>query len=677
MSGNEKRKAFRMNIRLKILLGVFAVLVILLALGGTAVFNLNSIRAEFDGLVEATQVERFAYRTIEEEKNYLLDEKEESHASAMKNIDTIVAALDAIDKTSHDPALLQRSKEARAATLDYRKGYENGVAALKANKEAVKTMNEQGLRVVKLADDYYQATKKEAALWVYITALRIMKAEKEERLNKNRQFYKEMLDQRAHLTRYYNELDSAGTDDKVNQARKATEDYFKAAAAWIENDDKLNKEILPKMSQQGAEVIRLAYDAAGDAAKGMIATQNLSNTIIVAGVALALALGVIIALVLANLIARPLVYGVNFAKTIADGNLTRRIEPQYLRRGDEIGDLAQALDEMAGQLQKMVGQVTRSTGQVNSAAAEIAQGSADLSQRTEEQASALEETASSMEELTSTVKQSAEHAGQANQLAGAARNQAEQGGQVVDRAIGAMSAINQSSRKIADIIGVIDEIAFQTNLLALNAAVEAARAGEQGRGFAVVAGEVRKLAQRSADAAKEIKALITDSVAKVEDGGKLVDNAGQTLKEIVTSIKKVSDIVAEMAAAAREQATGIEQVNKAILQMDQVTQQNAALVEQTAAASHSMGDQAQELQRLMSFFTLEAGALAAGPAAAHAPRAAAKMPAKPRPIQAAAPRRPSPAPGSVVAKARPALRPVPVEKNVPATASASEDWEEF
>jgi methyl-accepting chemotaxis protein len=201
--------------------------------------------------------------------------------------------------------------------------------------------------------------------------------------------------------------------------------------------------------------------------------------------------------------------------------------------------------------------------------AEIAQGSSDLAQRTEQQASALEETASSMEELTSTVKNSADNAAQANQLAGAARTQAEQGGQVVEQAISAMSAINQSSRKIADIIGVIDEIAFQTNLLALNAAVEAARAGEQGRGFAVVAGEVRKLAQRSADAAKEIKGLITDSVAKVEGGGQLVEQSGQTLKEIVTSVKKVSDIVAEIAAAAREQAGGIEQVNKAILQMDQ------------------------------------------------------------------------------------------------------------
>jgi len=210
-----------------------------------------------------------------------------------------------------------------------------------------------------------------------------------------------------------------------------------------------------------------------------------------------------------------------------------------------------------------------------------------------------------MEQLTGTVKQSADHAGQANQLAAAARAQAEQGGRVVEQAIVAMGAIDQSSRKIADIIGVIDEIAFQTNLLALNAAVEAARAGEQGRGFAVVASEVRKLAQRSADAAKEIKALITDSVVKVEDGGKLVEQSGQTLREIVMSVKKVSDIVAEIAAAASEQASGIEQANQAILRMDQVTQQNVALVEQTSAVSRTMGDQAHQLHELIDFFKLD------------------------------------------------------------------------
>ena len=654
-------RGFRMNIRLKILAGVSIVLLILLILGITAIANLNSIRAEFDGLREATQVERYAYRTIEEEKNYLLDEKDEHYTKAMKNLDTIIAALDTIDKTSVDPGLLEKSKEARAATLEYRKGYEAGVAALKENKAAVQTMIREGLQVIKLADEYYQNTKKEAALSVYNTALRIMKAEKEERLNKNREFYKEMLNERTNLTGYYNKLDPTGRDPMVNQARKATDDYFKAAETWIENDTRLTKEILPKMADLGANVIRLAYDAAEEASKAMIATQNLSNSIITIGLIVAIVIGVGIGLVLAGMISRPLIYGVGFARTIASGDLKQRIDPQYLRRGDEIGNLAQALDEMVVQLQNMVGQVTETTGQVSSAAAEIAQGSSDLSQRTEEQASALEETASSMEELTSTVKQSAENAGQANQLASSARHQAEQGGQVVDQAVAAMTAINQSSRKIADIIGVIDEIAFQTNLLALNAAVEAARAGEQGRGFAVVAGEVRKLAQRSADAAKEIKALITDSVSKVEDGGKLVDRAGQTLREIMTSVKKVSDIVAEMAAAAREQATGIEQVNKAILQMDQVTQQNAALVEQTAAASQSMGGQARELQRLMEFFKLNQRDQTHKPAAPPAP-SAVKL-------------RPAPHVASTGRTAKPAAKPAPVEKK--SASHSAEEWEEF
>lgn len=288
-----------------------------------------------------------------------------------------------------------------------------------------------------------------------------------------------------------------------------------------------------------------------------------------------------------------------FARQVAEGNLTASVA----NNGRETGIYA-AMHDMATRLHDLVTQVTVATTQVSSAAHDIAQGSADLSQRTELQASALQQTASAMEQLTSIVKNSAENAGQANQLARAARNQAEQGGQVVEKAVTAMEAINSSSNKISDIIGVINEIAFQTNLLALNAAVEAARAGEQGRGFAVVAGEVRKLAQRSADAAKEIKALITDSVSKVSDGSALVNQAGGALQEIVASIKQVSDIVAEMAAASREQASGIEQVNKAILQMDQTTQQNAALVEQTAAASHTMGQQARELQNLIGFFKL-------------------------------------------------------------------------
>ena len=284
---------------------------------------------------------------------------------------------------------------------------------------------------------------------------------------------------------------------------------------------------------------------------------------------------------------------------IAQGDLTLQFE----NTGRETGIYA-AMRDMATQLQQMVSQITQATAQVNSAAVEIAQGGGDLAQRTEEQASALEQTASSMEQLTSAVKHSAQNAEQANHLARAARTQAEQGGEVVKQAVAAMSAIHQSSNQIANIIGVIDEIAFQTNLLALNAAVEAARAGEQGRGFAVVAGEVRKLAQRSSDAAKEIKSLITNSASKVQDGGQLVAQSGQTLQEIVVSVKKVSDIVAEMATASQEQASGIEQINQAILQMDQMTQQNAALVEQTAAASHALSDQVRELEQLMRFFKL-------------------------------------------------------------------------
>jgi methyl-accepting chemotaxis protein len=300
-------------------------------------------------------------------------------------------------------------------------------------------------------------------------------------------------------------------------------------------------------------------------------------------------------------IVRPIDAAVAVASRIAEGDLKTDIA---VAGRDEIARLLSVMREMSAKLGEIVASAMNSSRQMTVAAGALAKDSIDLSRRTEEQATALEETASSMEELTSTVKQSADNAERASQLAIATRGQAEQGGVMVERTVAAMGAIHQSSRKIADIIGAIDEIAFQTNLLALNAAVEAARAGEQGRGFAVVAGEVRKLAQRSADAAKEIKNLITDSVAKVEDGGKLVEQSGQTLREIVGSIKKVSDIVAEMAATAREQASGIEQTGKAISQMDQVTQQNVALAEQTAAASEAMSEQAGELQRVMEFFKM-------------------------------------------------------------------------
>ena len=300
-----------------------------------------------------------------------------------------------------------------------------------------------------------------------------------------------------------------------------------------------------------------------------------------------------------NAVVEPVQEGTRVMKALADGDLSQNMVGEF--QGD-FAVLQEAIDTSVNNLRNMVGDIRESASAITSGAGEIAQGNQDLSQRTEQQASSLEETASSMEQLTGTVKQNADNANQANQLASGAREQAERGGKVVGNAVSAMSEINTSSKKIADIISVIDEIAFQTNLLALNAAVEAARAGEQGRGFAVVAGEVRNLAQRSAAAAKEIKALINDSVEKVDEGSKLVDESGKTLEEIVTAVKKVSDIIAEIAAASQEQSTGIDQVNKAIIQMDEVTQQNAALVEEAAAASESMDEQSKGLSKLMEFF---------------------------------------------------------------------------
>jgi methyl-accepting chemotaxis protein len=279
------------------------------------------------------------------------------------------------------------------------------------------------------------------------------------------------------------------------------------------------------------------------------------------------------------------------------GNLTGRVDATA-KTGD-LRKMSEAVNTLLESVAGIVTSVKGAAGEVLRGAEEISQGNLNLSQRTEQQSSSLEETASSMEEMTSTVKQNADNAGQANQLATAARAQAEQGGAVVGKAVTAMAKINDASKKIADIIGVIDEIAFQTNLLALNAAVEAARAGEQGRGFAVVATEVRSLAGRSATAAKEIKELIQDSVKKVEDGSALVTQSGAMLDQIVTSVKKVSDIIAEIAAASREQSAGIEQVNQAVMQMDEMTQQNAALVEQATAASQSMAEQARALTNLM------------------------------------------------------------------------------
>ena len=304
---------------------------------------------------------------------------------------------------------------------------------------------------------------------------------------------------------------------------------------------------------------------------------------------------------IARLISLKLNEAVTIANTIAGGNLNQQIQ---VTSQDETGLLLQALKEMNNSLQNIVGQVRDGTDTIATASAQIASGNLDLSSRTEEQASSLEETASSMEELTSTVKQNVDNARQANVLAVTASEVAVKGGAVVSQVVDTMGAIDTSSKKIVDIISVIDGIAFQTNILALNAAVEAARAGEQGRGFAVVASEVRSLAHRSASAAKEIKQLIDDSVSKVDAGSRLVDQAGVMMEEIVNSVKRVTDIMGEITSASIEQEAGIEQINQAITQMDTVTQQNAALVEEAAAAAASLQDQAADMVQVVSVFQL-------------------------------------------------------------------------
>ncbi|HVI26073.1 MAG TPA: methyl-accepting chemotaxis protein [Xanthomonadaceae bacterium] len=343
---------------------------------------------------------------------------------------------------------------------------------------------------------------------------------------------------------------------------------------------------------------------------------------------------------------------------IADGDLNRRIETDL---PGQFGRLAADANRTVEQLTQIVAQIRIGSDAINAAAGEIAAGNNDLSQRTEQQAASLEETASSMEELTSTVRQNADNARQANQLALGAADVAEQGGAVVGQVVDTMSAISHSSKKIADIIGVIDGIAFQTNILALNAAVEAARAGEQGRGFAVVASEVRSLAQRSANAAKEIKALITDSVGKVEEGSALVDRAGRTMGEIVQSVKRVTDIIADIAAASAEQSAGIEQVNQAITSMDEGTQQNAALVEEASASARALEQQAEQLVDTVAVFRVDAARLAE----VERPQAAVvEMPA-PRSRRAATP----PAPTRAATRAR---RPQPVMAGTEDNA-----WQEF
>ena len=460
------------------------------------------------------------------------------------------------------------------------------------------------------------------------------------------------------FSRYGNEV-TAFVEEALLAAQAGT--YDKAEGLLIEKA----RPTYDKLTGASEMLLQAQIDVAQEMRTTAEADFKRTTAVIIGAIVIGIGLASFLGFLLVRSIISTLNAAVSIADRIAGGQLGNEVR---VDSNDELGRLLEALKRMDLKLVDIVGGVRGSADAVGSAARQLSHGNDDLSQRTQEQAAALEETASSMEEMTATVKQNADNARQANQLAVGAREQAEKGGSVVHRAIGAMGEINASSRKIADIISVIDEIAFQTNLLALNAAVEAARAGEQGRGFAVVATEVRSLAQRSASAAKEIKDLINDSVEKVKVGSELVDESGKTLSEIMESVKKVTDIVAEIAAASEEQSAGIEQVNNAVTQMDNVTQQNAALVEEASAASKSMEQQSATLVTQIGYFRTGIDA------PVHQPVVHMVAPIERQRVA----KRPAPRPG--MTRVAPSSRPAaPAPARVPMQRASGDDssWQEF
>lgn len=543
-----------------------------------------------------------------------------------------------------------------------------GIMRLQNINDASRHLVDESLQKQKAAGEWLQGTS--------VNAVRTLALVKASNAEVQAFFQKAITAQSAQITEIQKSIEDRINTDKekelfaeVAKKRSTYIDIRKSILAVKAggNIDEANQMIDTKMVP--------ALDAYVDSVKDVVAYyQNevkLADESITADFVsgrMTLIIGALIALILGALIAwrltvgitRPLQEALSVAESVAEGDLTTR--STMVAAQDEPGLLLNALRRMQDSLAKTVTQIRMGTDTIATASSEIASGNLDLSSRTEEQASSLEETASSMEELTSTVKQNADNSRQANQLAVAASAVAVKGGAVVSQVVDTMGSINDSAKKIVDIIGVIDGIAFQTNILALNAAVEAARAGEQGRGFAVVATEVRNLAQRSAAAAKEIKALIGDSVEKVDAGSKLVAEAGSTMDEIVDGVKRVADIMAEITAASQEQSDGIEQVNQAIGQMDQVTQQNAALVEEAAAAAESLQDQAKNLAQAVSVFQV-------GGEYASAQQTA------PRTIQSTAVRAPA------VTKSVKSSVAVPERTKAAPTKSAvngnTDDWEEF
>ncbi len=620
-----------LKIKTKILTGAMLLVAITIGFGLLAKIYIGDVSGALFGITDnngksveyATGVERMALSTILEEKNYLLFEKDEIHQRAEENVKKLNAYLDQVDQVAkqyNNTELLAQSKAAREGTAKYAEKYRAGVAALKANKQAVADMVVKGGVVAKAADDflnrqvrlYQEAIKKGAnaqeldayvqryigATQIYVKAMEIMRAEKEEVNYKDRVAWKNMEVWLPELMGYYDNLQKIVNSDEalrlIDDARKATRDYQQSAQGWIKNDDEL-KLILKDMSELGANVIKQAQTAeeAGYAQLGVARNQaeelvDEANKIIIGTIIAALILGIIIAMFLANLITVPITVGVKFAQSLSEGDLTAKLE---VNGKDEIGQLAQALRDMRDKLSQVVAQVRSNSDTLASASQEVSATAQSMSQMATEQAASVEETTSSIEQLNSSVQQNTENAHVTEQMATKSAGEARDGGEAVNETVLAM-------KNIAKKIGLIEDIAYKTNLLSLNAAIEAASAGEHGKGFAVVAAEVRKLAESSRVTAEEINELATNSVA-------IAEKAGTLIAAVVPNIVKTADLVQEINAASMEQSSGINQINDAMRQLDKATQQNAASAEELAATSEELNGQATQLQHAVAFFKLD------------------------------------------------------------------------